>query len=505
MRLPKTLAALSLLSTGLLTITQAEDWPGFRGTNSSGLAAGNSVPLEWSKDKNVQWKVTIPGVAWSCPIVSGDKVFITTAITEKQRKPSSGGGMGGGGGGRPPGGGGGGGQGKGGGGGPPGGGQGGGGYGRSAPPDVLYQWEVYCLDKNTGKTLWKQQALEAKPRIATHGSNTYASETPVTDGERVYCYFGMMGLFCYDFDGKLVWKKDLGSFPMQMGWGTSSSPVLEGENLFLQIDNEQKSFLVALDRKTGKEVWKVDRDEKTNWGSPMIWKNKGRTELVTLGAKKIRSYNPADGKLLWELNNGNGRCCATPVGDADMLYVGSSAGMGGGGGGRPGGGGGGGGEAEKGGGGQGRGMGGGGAGGGLYAIRAGAKGDISLKAGVTSNDSIAWSVPRGGVEMASPLLYEGHVYVLARNGGVVTCYDAKTGKQVYKERLPGAKAFWASPWASGGKVYCLDDGGTTHVIQAGPEFKVVSKNALDEMFWATPAVTDGSVILRSVDHVFCVK
>lgn len=514
MRLFKSCTTLSLVGAGLLTLTQAEDWPGFRGTNSSGLATGASVPLEWSKDKNVQWKVAIPGVAWSSPIIVGDKVFITTAITEKQRKPSSGGGMGGG----RPGGGGGGGQGKGGGGGgggaqgkggPPGG--GGGGYGRTpAAPDVLYQWEVYCLDKNTGKTIWKQQALEAKPRIPTHGSNTYASETPVTDGERLYVYFGMMGVFCYDLDGKLLWKKDLGSFPMQMGWGTSSSPVVEGENVYLQIDNEQKSFLVALNKKTGEEVWKVDREEKTNWGSPMVWKNKQRTELVTLGSKKVRSYNPVDGKLLWEMNNGGGRCCATPVGDSEMLFVGSSPGMGGGGGMRGGPGGGskdGGGEAKKDerSGGQGRGGMGGGGGGGLYAIRAGASGDISPKAGETTSSGVVWSVARGGVEMASPVVYEGNVYVLSRNGGVVSCYDAKTGKEHYKQRLPNAKAFWASPWASGGKVYCLDDGGTTHVIQAGPEFKVLSKNNLDEMFWASPAIADGSVILRSVDHVFCIK
>ena len=500
MGLYKRISALGLVSAGLLSLVQAEDWPGFRGANSSGLASGNSVPLEWSKDKNVQWKVTVPGVAWSCPVVVGDKVFITTAITENQRKPG-GGGMGGG----RLGGGSGGAQGK---GGPPGKGGGPGGYGRNAAPDVVYQWEVHCLDKNTGKTIWKDKALEAKPRIPTHGSNTYASETPVSDGQRLYVYFGMMGLFCYDLDGKQLWKKDLGSYPMQMGWGTSSSPVVDGDKLYLQIDNEQKSFLVALDSKTGKEVWKVDRDEKTNWGSPIIWKNKSRTELVTLGAKKVRSYNPADGKLLWEMNNGNGRCCATPVGDNELLYVGSSPGMGGGGMGGGFGKGGGGGEGEKGerpGGGQGQGRGMGGGGGGLYAIKAGAEGDISLKPGETSNAGVAWSVARGGVEMASPLVYEGHVYVFSRNGGVVTCLDAKTGKQVYRERLQGAKAFWASPWGSGGKIYALDDGGTTYVLQAGPEFKVLSKNQLDEMFWATPAVTDGSIILRSVEHVFCVK
>ncbi len=495
----------AIIASGLVlgTSVKADEWPGFRGPGSAGLAGGTSVPLEWGADKNVKWKVKIPGVAWSCPIVWGDKVFVTTAITENQRKPQGGGG--GGGGGRPGGGGAGRPPGKGGEGGRP---PGGGGGMRAAPkpPDVMYRWEVMCLDRNTGKELWKKQALEAKPRIPTHISNTFASETPVTDGERLYVYFGMMGLFCYDLDGKELWKKDLGSYPMMAGWGTSSSPVLEGDRLFLQIDNEEKSFLVALNCKTGQELWRVARAEKTNWGSPIIWKNSKRTELVTSGSQKVRSYQPEDGKVLWEMNMGGGRICATPVADAEMLYVGSEPGRGGGMGGRPGGGPpGGGGEAQKqegGGGGQ---RGGGGGGGGLYAIKAGASGDISLKEGATSNEGVAWSVARGGVEMASPLVYQGHLYVLGRNGGVVNCYDAKTGKVVYRERLPGAKSYWASPWASGDKIYCLDDGGTTHVIAAGPEFKVLSKNALEEMFWATPAIAGGAVYLRSVDHLYCVK
>ncbi|MFO0813227.1 MAG: PQQ-binding-like beta-propeller repeat protein [Gemmatales bacterium] len=491
-------SVLSLFGAGLLSVASAEDWPGFRGPGSAGIAS-TSIPLEWSKDKNVAWKVTIPGVAWSSPIVWGDKVFVTTAVTENQRKPSAGGGGMGrpGGGGVPP-------RKEGGGGGQPPGKGGAGGYGRNPqPPNQTYRWVVLCLDKNTGKELWKQTALEAKPRIPTHGSNTYASETPVCDDERIYVYFGMMGVFCYDLAGKELWKKDLGVFPMQMGWGTASSPVLDGDKLYLQIDNEKQSFLVALDKKTGNEVWKVDREEKTNWGSPIIWKNSQRSELVTLGARKVRSYDPATGKVLWEMNNGNGRVCFTPVAHGDTLYVGSSPGMGGGGGMR-------GGPPKEGAkdddqppaGGRG-GMG-GGSGGGLYAIKAGASGEISVKPG-ESGPGVLWSVARGGLEMASPVVHEGYLYVFARNGGVVTCLDAKTGKQQYRERLPGAKSFWASPWASGGKVYGLDDGGTTFVLQAGPEFKVLSKNTLDEMFWASSAISDGSVFLRSVDHLYCIK
>jgi outer membrane protein assembly factor BamB len=266
---------------------------------------------------------------------------------------------------------------------------------------------------------------------------------------------------------------------------------LEGDRLFLQIDNEEKSFLVALDKKTGDELWRAERPEKTNWGSPIIWKNSKRTELVTPGGQKVRSYDPANGKILWELSTG-GQCNSTPVSDADHLYVGCETppfgNFGGPGGGR-----------------GGPGPGGNAANAGLLAVRAGAKGDISLKKGDTSNEFITWSQPKGGPEKASPLVYQGYVYVMKQSGGFVTCYDAKTGKQIYRERIPGAKSFWASPWAGDGKIYCLDDGGTTHVLKAGPEFKVLNKNTLDEMFWASPAVAGGAAFLRSVDHLYCIK
>jgi outer membrane protein assembly factor BamB len=477
------------VAIGLLLIgsqARGDDWPQFRGPGANGLSAEKDLPKEWGADKNVLWKVNIHGRGWSSPIVWGDKVFLTAAFSEKEPKAVPGGGFGKG----PPGGG------K----GPPGG--GGGGFGRPGggkPPDMVFQFEIYCLDRGTGKEIWKQVAHEGKPRIATHRSNTFASETPVTDGERVYAYFGMTGLFCYDVAGKFVWKKDLGAYPMQMGWGTSSSPVLDSERLFLQIDNEEKSFLVALDKKTGEEVWRESRTERSNWGSPIVWKNKERTEIVTVGSQKVRSYDPASGKALWELSMGGGRCTASPVGDDAQLYVGTAAGFGGGGGfgkGPPGG------EFGKG----PPGGGGRGGGGSLFAVKAGASGDVTPKMGETTSAGVAWSVPRAGPSMASPLVYQGYVYILEQNGGMVSCFDAKTGKTAYqRERIPNARAFWASPWAYDGKIFCLDDGGTTHVLAAGPEFKVLSTNSLKDQFWATPAIAGGSLILRGVENIYCVK
>jgi outer membrane protein assembly factor BamB len=503
---------LGVALLGLPAAGRGDDWPQFRGPGGTGVA-DKALPAEWAADKNVLWKVSIPGRGWSSPIVAGDKVFLTCAYSDKDAKPkaNAGGGFGGPGGGF-----------GGPGGGRPGGFGGPGGFGRgAAPPNDVYRFEVYCLDRTTGKVLWKQLALEGKPKIATHATNTYATETPVTDGQRVYAYFGMHGLYCYDLEGNLVWKKDLGAYQTQMGWGTASSPVIADGRVFVQIDNEEKSFLVALDAKSGDEQWRVPRTERTTWGSPVLWKNKQRTELVTPGSQKVRSYEPATGKVLWELSLGGGRCSASPVGDEERLYVGIGGGPGGfgrpgggaPGGGRPGGGGeqpggpgagqpGGFGGGQPGGPGGGRGFGGGGS---LYAVIAGASGDVTPKQGETTSAGVAWGVNRGGPEMASPLVYQGHLYLLSQNGGIVTCYDARTGKQVYKERLPGARAFWASPWAADGKVYCLDDGGTTFVLQAGPEFKVLGKNALGDQFWASPAVASGTLILRGVENIYCIK
>jgi outer membrane protein assembly factor BamB len=599
----KTLGTACLVLGLSTALVQADDWPQFRGPQSDGVAA-TTIPSEWGTDSNVQWKVKIPGLGWSSPIVSGDKVFVTTASTENQTRPSGGfgmrgggpgggrrGGFGGGRGGRPPFGppqpgqimpaflqdrmeltdgqkkqvqdlqkevdehlaklltdeqkktlkepdedgpprfrppqpgqilpppeieriklsdaqkkqldefqkvtsgkldkiltaeqktqlqamreGPGGGR-RGGRGGRGGRGMGGGmGMGRGRVPDKVYHWQVVCLDRNSGKVLWTKQAREGKPRIGIQESNTYATETPVSDGKRIYAYFGMHGLYCYDFDGNELWKKDFGAFPTVMGQGPASSPVIEGERLFLQIDNEEKSFLVALNAETGEELWRVSRDESTNHSSPVVWKNKVRTELVTSGSRKVRSYDPATGKVLWELEIG-GRCYSSPVCDAEMVYVGSEPGMG---------------------------MNGGG-GGGLYAVKAGASGDITLKEHETSNAGVAWWTPRGGPEKASPLLYQGHLYVLRTNGGVVTCYDKTTGKQLYRQRIPGAAAFWTSPWAAEGKIFCLDDAGTTHVLDAGPEFKLLGTNKLNELFWASAAVADGSIYLRGVDNLYCIR
>jgi outer membrane protein assembly factor BamB len=425
------------------TGTPAGHWPQFRGPGALGVCAEAQLPTEWGPDTNVRWKVEIPGAGWSSPIVWDDKVFVTTAVAPKQARPKPFS-------------------------------ESYGGPNFGTPPDGIYRWEVYCLDRATGKVLWKQVAAERRPAIPIHPSNSYASETPVTDGARLYAYFGMTGLFCYDLAGKLLWSKGLGTYTMQMGWGTGSSPAQDGDGLFVQCDNEEQSFLVALDKKTGTELWRVPRDEKSSWGTPFVWRNKVRTELVAVGGKKVRSYDPATGKLLWELGGMSGMATTTPVADDERLYTGS-VGMGGGG--SP-----------------------------LVAVKAGASGDITLPKVETSNAGVAWSRTRAGPWMPSPLLYRGYLYVLEARLGLLSCYDARTGQPAYeKQRLQRARGFTASPWAYAGRVFCLDQDGLTFVVKAGPKFELLATNQLDDRFAASPAAAGGDLFLRGVSCLYCIK
>jgi len=473
--------AVGLATTLCASSGQATDWPQFRGPNASAISTEKDLPVEWAKDKNIAWKVQLPGYGWSCPVVWGDKVFVTTAVSDKQKKPGGFGmGMGG-----------------------PGGGPGGGGFPKGGfnpkPPDDVFKWQVYCLNAADGKTIWSQTARETKPTIPTQASNTYASETPATDGQRVYAYFGAHGVYCFDMTGNEIWKKDLGTYPMALGFGTASSPALTDGRLFIQCDNEKESFLIALDAKSGKEIWKTPRSERTGWRSPIVWKTKDRTEVVCIGPQRARSYDAATGKQVWQLGGVNGQPKASAVASDELLVVGTGGG--------PGGGFGMGGFGPKG-GAPGGPKGGGGFGGGskpLFAIKPGASGDITLKDGEKSNEAVAWHQSQGGPSTASPLLYDGYIYILEERGGFLACYDAKTGKQAYKERLPGARGFTSSPWAYDGKVFCLDDNATTYVVEAGPTFKAIGKNTLEGMCWSSPAVAGGAVFLRTVDHLYCIR
>jgi outer membrane protein assembly factor BamB len=430
------------------TMGFADNWPQFRGADSNGVAP-SQCPTTWDASKNVRWKVAVAGEGWSAPVIWGDQLFLTTAVpVESTEKAAS----------RPEA------------------YSGGGGRRRDDLTETVYRYEVMCLDAKTGETRWRQTARQGRPPIPRHSTNTYATETPITDGKFVYAYFGMSGVYCFDMQGKLQWEKDLGVYEMRAGWGTSSSPVLLGTKLFLQVDNEKQSFIVALDTKTGDEVWRVDRDEASQYSSPIIWKNSQRNELIA-GGLFYRSYDPETGSLLWELDMEKGRSSATPVTIGDRLYVGTELRTRG--------------DDDDG-------------GGFLFAVKPGGSGNITPPDDASSSDFIEWKIAGSDIQMASPAVCDGNLYFLERQSGNLHCLSVVSGETVYRQRIPGTRAFWASPWTSGGRVFCLDTSGTTIVLAGGPEFKVLSSNKIDEQSWSSPAVSDGALYLRTIEHLYCI-
>jgi outer membrane protein assembly factor BamB len=426
----------------LLTTLAADNWPQFRGPNSSGVAAEDPrLPDKWSQTENVVWKIDVPGVGWSSPVVWGDRIYVTSVIdTGSNEKPQKGL------------------------------------YGGEKPDGERpiaqdpHRWMVYAIDFKSGKIVWEREAHKGVPESPHHPKNSYASETPVTDGERVYAYFGNVGVFAYDRDGKLVWSLPMPPHKMQYGWGTGASPALHKGRLYVVNDNNESSMLLCLDAKTGKTIWKVQRDEASNWATPLVWENEKRTELIVPGRKRIRSYD-LDGKLLWELGGMSRLVIPSPILGFGMVYV-SSGFLGD--------------EVRP-----------------VWAIKPGASGDITLKPGETSSDSIAWYQPQAGSYNTSPIIYGDSYYTLL-DRGFITCHDARTGKLIYdKQRIdPQTSGFTASPWAYNGRVFLMSEDGDTFVVQAGPQYKLLAKNSLDEMVLATPAIAQGSLFIRTASKLY---
>jgi len=416
-----------------------DNWPQFRGPNANGLAnvEDPKLPDKWSDTENVAWKTEIPGVGWSSPVVWGDRIYLTAVVnTGDGEKPKKGLYFG----------------------------------GERPPSKDEHRWMVYAIDFKTGKIVWEREAEKGVPGTARHLKNSYASETPVTDGERIYVYFGNVGLFTYDKTGKLLWSEKMGPYKMRFGWGTAASPILFKDRLYIVNDNDDQSFIACYDAKTGKNIWKVNRDEGSNWATPFIWENEKRTEIVTAGTRKIRSYD-LDGKLLWELGGMSSITIATPFTRFGLLYISSGYVQD---------------QVRP-----------------VYAVKPGASGDISLKKDETSNDYVAWYQKQAGPYNPTPLVYGDYYYVLL-DRGFFACYDARTGKLIYdKQRLdPEASAFTSSPWAYNGKIFLQSEDGDTFVVQAGPEYKLLGKNSIGDMAMATPAITQGSLILRTASKLY---
>ena len=431
------------LIVAVVTVVRAQNWPQFRGPGASGVVEGRTAAVTWdaSKSVNTRWKTAIPGLAHSSPVVWGNKIFVTTAITSAAKDETRFGL-----------------------------------FGDVAPvkDDPKHTWKIYALDKMTGKILWERTASEGMPKVKRHPKSTHANSTPVTDGKYLVVLFGSEGLFAYDLNGKLLWKQDIGVldsgwfYDPDYQWEHGSSPIIYRDLVIVQADVQKDAFIAAYSLKTGKLVWKTPREEISSWGTPTIYEGKTRAELITNGSKAIRGYDPATGKELWRLTPNSEITTPTPFVAHDLIFVTSGYA-----------------PIQP-----------------IYAIRPGGNGDISLKDDKESNTFIAWSKKRGGPYMPTPIVYGDLLYTCS-NQGVVTAYNVDTGERIYQERLAGkGGAFTASPVASDGKIYLSSEDGDVFVVKAGPKHELLATNPVGEVMMATPAISDGLVIVRGINHVF---
>jgi outer membrane protein assembly factor BamB len=442
-----------------------DTWPGFRGHEMSGVAPSARIPDTWSKTQNVKWAVPIAGQGWSSPIVWGDTVFVTSGISSRPfKKPTPGL------------------------------------YGneyiaelqaRGASDEEIgkktterdnelpaesdeIRYMVYALDARSGKVKWSREAIKTRPFGGRHRKNTYASETPVTDGERLYVSFGQnVGLFVYSLDGTLLWKKQWQPKPIYLDFGTGSSPTVADGRVYLLQDNEDAPSIAALDARTGAELWRTPRSGtgfpvKSSWMTPYVWKNPLRTEIITTGQGNVVSYD-LQGKELWRVTRMS-MPTASPFSAGGLLYVGTGSQ----------------GDANR----------------PFYAIKPGASGDITLKPGETSSEFIAWSHPRASGYTPSALVHHGLAYVI-HDTGILTVFDAKTGKLTYKVRVGGGgQTFSASPIGAGSRVLLLTEEGTTFVLDTGPAYKEISTNDLGEMSLASPAIAGNALYIRTESKLY---
>ncbi|HEV2915817.1 MAG TPA: PQQ-binding-like beta-propeller repeat protein [Pyrinomonadaceae bacterium] len=420
---------------------RAQNWPSFRGDNASGIADGHKTPVTWNleKSQNIAWKTPIPGLSHASPIIWGTRIFVITAVAETNAnfKPKDRGiGL--------------------------------------ADDNAKHTWRIYCLDKATGRIVWERTAYEGVPRARRHIKASQANATPATDGKYVVALFGSEGMACYDLDGKLVWKQDLGILnPGYAGmpdseWGHSSSPIIYKNLVIVQADGHKQSFIAAYNLKDGKQVWRAERGELPSWGTPVIYVGKNRTELISDAGRYARGYDPLTGKELWRFSQNEIQVkMPAPVIAHDLIYI----------------------------------TGGNPPGSPIYAFRPGANGDISLKAGEETNQYLAWRLSRGSSYTGTPLVYGEHLYILADNG-VLSAYNARTGERIYQERLPSS--FSASPVAADGKLYLASEDGEVFVVRAGPKFELLATNSMGEALMATPAISDGIIFLRSQSYVYAI-
>ena len=420
-------------------------WPSFRGPQATGIAEHQNLPDRWDTKtgENILWRTPIPGLAHSSPVVWGNSIFVTSAVSSDPKASFRPGLYG---------------------------------DGDASQDRSQHRWMLYALDKRNGKVLWERVAHLGVPVDKRHIKSTYANSTPATDGRIVVAWFGSQGVYAYDVSGRLLWKVDLGRLDLgaydipTYEWGPASSPIIWNNLVILQCDTQNDSFLLALDADTGKTVWKTDRDELSSWGTPTVATTSTGPILVANASNYIRGYDPRTGKELWRLGGSSKITAPTPIFSDDMFAVVSGRGPE-----RP-----------------------------IFVVKAGARGELTLPEGKSKSEAIVWSRTGRGSYMPTPLIYDGILYVLGNNG-LFDAYNLRTGEEVYRQRLPVVgSGFSASPVASDGKIYLSNEDGEMLVIAAGQKFAHIATNSMGEMLMATPALSDGVMYVRSSASLFAV-
>ena len=420
-----------------------ENWPRFRGADATGVAPDNpSLPLTWSKTENVRWQADVPGLGWSCPVVWGERVFLTSVLgAAANRQPQAGLYLG---------------------------------QGVRDPAKGEHQWLVHCFDLNTGEILWRHQAHVGDPVVPRHPKSTYAAETPCTDGERLYVLFGDLGLYCYGLDGKPLWSVPIEPKKTLSDFGAAASPVVHGDQVFVVYDNMEQSWIAAFDTGTGKQTWRQPREETHSWATPLVWENDLRTELVVPGKNRNRSYS-LGGELLWEFDGRmSNLVIPSPFAAHGMCYVASGYV----------------GDRHR----------------PTFAIRPGASGDITPEGDdYADSEFIEWHDPQSSPYNPSQIVYGDFLYTLY-DRGFWTCHDARTGKRLLdRQRFVPDASFTAAPWAYNGHLFCLGEDGLTYVVEAGPKLEIVGRNDLDELSLATPAVAGDKLLIRTASKLYCLS
>ena len=438
-----TLCALLTVAAAAIAKNSAEpaetNWPQWRGPLGIGVAPAASPPVSWSESSNVKWKVKLPGRGTSSPIVWEDKIFIQTAVVKGA--PAA----------------------------PPPGAQDGqrrrGGFGGGPKPTDPVAFTLLCLDRKTGKTAWEKVVREEVPHEGHHQDHGFSSHSPVTDGSVVIAYFGSRGLHCFDMQGNPKWSKDLGKMQTKMAFGEGSSPSLHGYTVVVNWDHEGEDFIAAFNKDTGAEIWRQPREEDTSWSTPVIITHDGKAQVVTTATRRIRSYDLATGKPLWDHAGLTPNAIPSAVHGEGVLYATSGF-----------------------------------RGNALYAIKLGKEGDL------TGTDSVLWSHNRGTPYVPSPLLYQGRLYFFSSNTGILSAFDAKTGKPLIDgARIEGLQGVYASPIGAAGRIYLVGRNGTTVVIKAADTLEILSTNALEDRIDASPAAAGQDLFLRGHEYLYCIS